>query len=473
MSTRIHYEKNSMRKSHRIKIPLKIDIQNSIYNSYDWSMTGVSIYGQDDNFIENEFYDGVILLGLQDATISLKVKLKCTYRKNDKYGFEFLNISSKNRKVLRRYLELHLDGKLDSIDNLMAVYEEPDINSAIQEPVKLTDDEKTGLEKSFLRKSLGAILFSLLLLAGIAALLYQNLLYKYERVGMVESNYKTIYPINDGMIEKIYYKAGDKIEKNDILVDFNGDKMLHELKVLESIKNAKIKEKKMLATFKNKPNKVIDDSELLRVGRQIVNDRYKELQNANMQLKNHLITRADMRTIKKSYQDAKERYAFYKKQGVYQNSNSPQSIIPRVINVEEIELKILNQKRLLEEFRLFSPVDGTVYEVNAEVGDRVSRRDPIIILWTHAKPQIVVTLSSYKAVDLQIGSKVEIVDSVENQIFNGVVKQINDLELDNKVKMVTTKKSNEVFVTIEPEDGARVLPPHSIVKVRFKRTFGF
>ena len=157
-----------------------------------------------------------------------------------------------------------------------------------------------------------------------------------------------------------------------------------------------------------------------------------------MQLSNHLITRADMRSIKKSYQDAKERYAFYKKQGVYQNNNSAQPL-PRVINVEEVELKILNQKRLLEEYRLFSPVDGTVYEVNAEVGDRVSRRDPIIILWTHAKPQIIVTLSTYKAVDLRIGSKVEIVDSVENQIFNGVVKQINDLELDNKVKMVTTK----------------------------------
>ena len=473
MSTKMHYEKNSMRKSHRINIPLKIRIGNDMYDAFDWSMTGVSIKSKyDDIFIRQELYDGVLLLGLTEATISLKVKLKQTYHIDGKYGFEFIDFSSKNKKVLRRYLELYFDGKLNQVDDLMAIYEEPDINSVIQEPVKLSDDEKSGLEKSFLRKSIGAILFSLLLFAGIAALLYQNLLYKYERVGMVESNYKTIYPINDGMIEKIYYKAGDKIEKNDILVDFNADKMLHELKVLESIKNSKIKEKKILATFKNRPNKVVDDSALLRIGREIVQDRYKELQNANMQLSNHLITRADMRSIKKSYQDAKERYAFYKKQGVYQNNNSVQPL-PRVINVEEVELKILNQKRLLEEYRLFSPVDGTVYEVNAEVGDRVSSGDPIIILWTHAKPQIIVTLSSYKAVDLQIGSKVEIVDSVENQIFNGVVKQINDLELDNKVKMVTTKKANEVFVTIEPEDGARVLPPHSIVKVRFKRSFGF
>jgi multidrug resistance efflux pump len=289
---------------------------------------------------------------------------------------------------------------------------------------------------------------------------------------MVESNYKTIYPKHEGVFEKIYLKSGDKVEKNDILADLNSDKMLSQLKILESIKRAKTQEKKMLATFKNKPNRVVDDSELLAIQRQIVQERYRDLQNAKMQLKNHLITNADMRSVKDSYQDAKQKYAFYKKQGVYQNSNNYQPL-PKVINIEEVELKIADQKKLLEEFRIFSPVDGTVYEVNAQVGDRISKRDSFIILWTHNKPQIIVTLSSYKAVDLQIGSKVEIVDSVGNQKFNGVVKGINDLELDNNIKMVTSKKANEVFVTIEPEEGAKVLPPHSIVKVLFKRTFGF
>lgn len=472
MSTQVYYEQNSMRKSHRIKIPLKIYIQNSMFDSLDWSMTGVSVESSNKSFENHAIYDGVLLLGLQESTISLKIKLKCTYHKNGKYGFEFVNISNKNRKVLRRYLELYLDGRLNQVDDLMAIYEEPDINTAIQQPVKLNEVEKTSLEKSFLRKSIGTIIFSLLLLAGITALLYQNLLYKFERVGTVESNYKTIYPINDGVIEKIYVKVGDKIDKNDILIDLNSESKLHELRVLESIKSAKIKEKKMLATFKNRARKVVDDSELLSIQRSIVNERYNELQNANMQLRNRLITRADMRSIKKSYQDATERYAYYKKQGDYQNNNTSQPL-PKVINVQEVELKIANQKKLLEEFRIFSPVSAVVYEIHSDIGDRVGRRDSLITLWTHSKPQIIVTLSAYKAVDLQIGSKVEIVDSLENQKFNGVVTHINDLELDNSQSLAISKKENEVFVTIEPEDSARVLYPHSIVKVLFKRSFGF
>jgi multidrug resistance efflux pump len=338
--------------------------------------------------------------------------------------------------------------------------------------VKLNENEKAGLEKSFLRKSIGAILLSLLLFLVIAGLLYQNLRYKYERVGMVESNYKTIYPNNEGIIEKVYFNVGDKVKKGDVLADLNSDKIFYKLKLLDSIKNARIKEKHMQSTFQKKADIVIDDNELLTLKKQIVKDRNKDLQNAKIQFKNHLITKSDFMSIKNSYLEAKERYAYYKKQSQYQkNSNLPP--LPKVINIEEVELKISNQKRLLEEFRVSSPLDGKVYEINVESGDRVGKNDSILTLWTKDKPQIIVTLSSYKAVDLKIGDEVEIVDALENQKFTGVVRHINDSSFDTDFKIATTKKANEVFIAIEPEDSAKVLAPHSMVNVLFKRKFGF
>jgi len=174
MASHLHYEKNSMRKSHRINIPLKIHVQNGMYDTHDWSLTGISVKAKDGVFSTEHLYDAVLMLGLQEATISLKVKLKCIYHEAGRYGFEFVELSKKNKKILRRYLELYLDGNLHQVDDLMSVYEEPDIGSAIQEPVKLNDEEAKGLEKSFLRRSIGAILVSLGLFSVIGALLYYN-----------------------------------------------------------------------------------------------------------------------------------------------------------------------------------------------------------------------------------------------------------------------------------------------------------
>ena len=475
MSKNIHYENNSMRKSHRISIPVKLRVENNLYDVYDWSMTGLSVSDkQKRSFTVGNTYDSVFMLAMTDATVSIKTKIVCKNEKNGRYGFEFVNLSNKNKKVLRRYLELYLDGNLASVDDIISTYREPDIKSAIVEPVKLNESEKTLVEKSFLRRTWGALLFSLLFLSLLAALLYQNFYYRYERVGTVESNYKTIYPSYEGVIDSIYPKVGDRVDNNDALVDFDTNKIHNELKILESIKESRLKERAVERSFRKNSKKTVpvEDNNLLYVNRNIVNERESELQNAQMLLNQQLITMSEYLSVKKSLQDAKAKYAFYKKQSSYQQRNTISSP-PRVINVKEIELKIENQKRVLEELRIFSPLGGVVYEINANVGDRVGKKDPVMTLWTGEVPEIIVTLSAYKAVDLKIGDKVEIVDSLESKKYSGVVTNINNLSFSKNYKISTQKSENQVYVSIKPEESAKLLFPHSVVRVLFKRNFGF
>ena len=89
---------------------------------------------------------------MKEANISFNVNLKLIHKSGDKLGFEYEDISLKNKKVLRRYIELYFDGKLDETDTLVSTYEEPDIISAIHNPIKLNEYEKSKLESSFLRK---------------------------------------------------------------------------------------------------------------------------------------------------------------------------------------------------------------------------------------------------------------------------------------------------------------------------------
>jgi multidrug resistance efflux pump len=470
MSLQLQYEKNSMRKSHRIEIPLKVYIQNNIYNVIDWSMTGLSISTKANSFIVDDFYDAVLLLGLKDATISIKIKLKCVYGKENRYGYEFNELSDKNRKMLRRYLEFYLDGKWDDMDELIGVYSEPDIGTALKEPVKLNDLEKSSLQKSFLRKSLSAVVFSFLLLLLIGATLFYNLRYTYEGVGIVEGNYKNIYAKHKGVLEKIYVKTGDRVKKDDILADINSEKILQQIKLLETIKKTKLKKIEADFLYQNAttaPQQ--DNSELLNLKKQMVNEAYKNYQNAKIQFNNHLITKTELLYFKNKFLESKESYALYKEKSTNQK-NSP-ALVPKIYNIEETNLKIKNKKRLLEEYRIFSPQDGKVYEITAEVSDFISRDKPLLVLWTDNKPKIIASLEDKEAINIKIGSSVEIIDSLGEYKFKGIVKHITNKVLNMDIK--TEGVSNLVYVEIEPEDKSKVLPPKSVVKVLFKRTSWF
>ncbi len=471
MSLNVLCEKNSMRKSHRFDIPMKLHIKNDSYETVDWSMTGVSIKAdKNDNFKVDSFYDGVLLLGMADASISLKVKLKCVYFKRDRYGFEFSKFSPKNKKILRRYLELYLDGKIDDIDDLLAIYHEPDIEPVLDLPVKLTDDEKSRLHKSFLRKSIGSIAAFVFLLLVITVVVFYNLRYKYEGVGSIEDNYKNIYANKSGIIKDIYVKDGDEVNKNDILVDLDAQKVLAQIKLLETIKDARLKKfhkSEDKISGKKNSSKLTDDFNILNIKKQIMEEEYKNFQNAKMLLKNHLITKAEMLRFKNVYLDAKESYISLKAKK--DDMNDPL----KVSDLQELELKIDNKKRELEEYRIFSPYRGTVYEITKKTGDFVDKKDLLFIVWTHKKPKIVCYIPIEKAVEIKVGSKVEIIDSLEQHKFSGVVSRIINSDLKTNMNISATNNLNQALVEILPDDEAKVLSPKSIVKVLFERDFKF
>jgi multidrug resistance efflux pump len=316
------------------------------------------------------------------------------------------------------------------------------------------------------------MLLSLLLFAGIAALLYQNFLYRYEIAGTVEGNYKKIYAQDEAIIDTIYVKSGQKVKKDTVLADLNGDKVLSQLKVLQSIKNARVKERKLQSSLKNSIHVVPLDREVLSLEKQAVDEYYSMLQNARVQFQNHLITNQELIDIKMKYQEVREGYALYKSQSSYPQSGTIQAL-QKVVNVEEVDLQMLEKKRLLEELRLFSPEDGIIYDVITQSGDRVGKNDPLLTLWIYKVPQIICVLSTYKASDLKIGSEVEIIDSIDGQEFTGIVKEIKNTSYEQDLKTPRLKSFSDVFIVIEPENNAIVLPPHSMVKVKFKRTFQF
>ncbi len=476
MSSIIRYEENSMRKAHRVDVPIFVIIDNIQYRVIDWSLTGLSIKVINNvNFVHKKEYNSLLLLGMNEATISLSLTLKAVNQKRGRAGFEYVDLSEKNRLLLRRYIELYIDGKLDQVDSVMAVYNEPDISSAIKAPLRLNDHEKSELESSFRRKSFSSIIFSLLLLSILGGVLYYNLRYQLESIGVVDGNYKKIYPNKSGKIDKIYVKEGDRVKESDILVDFDTKDLLYKIEILKSEKKNRQEqeqEQRKVVKINSKKSKPLPDREIMRIKQQFVNEAFKAYKNAQIQLKNHLITKSDLQNIKRSYLSAKESYAFYKKQ--YTVDTSPSYVAPmKVVNYKKMDLEIANKERMLEEYRIFSPIEATIYNIYAEVGDKVNLKEAIMTLWSHEVPRIICKVDELEAIKLKNGSKVEIVDELNHQKFRGVIKQISNLAFDKESDIFGRNKEDGVFVVIEPEDRAKELPPYSRVKVLFKRSFNF
>jgi multidrug resistance efflux pump len=412
---------------------------------------------------------------MNEATVSLRFKLKAVNQKRGRVGFEYINLSEKNRLLLRQYIELYLDGKLDQIDNVMAIYNEPDITTAIKAPLSLNDDEKTELERSFRRKSFSSILLSLLLFSILGGVLYYNFRYQLESIGVVDGNYKKIYPNRSGVIDNIYVKEGDNVKKSDILVDFDTKDLLYKIEILKSEKKntqQQEKEQQKVVKINSKNSKPLPDREILKIKQQMVHESLQAYRNAQIQLKNHLITKSDLQNIKRSYLSAKESYAFYKKQF---KSDTPSTYIApiKVVNYKKMDLEIANKERMLEEFRIFAPIEATIYNIYAEVGDKVNSKDALMTLWSHQVPRIICKVTEKEAIKLKNGSQVEIIDELNHQKFSGTIKQISNLAFDKNSDVFDRNTEDIVFVVVEPEDRAKELTPYSRVKVLFKRSFDF
>jgi multidrug resistance efflux pump len=453
MTTAPSFEQNSLRKSHRTTISLGAVIENRSYQVIDWSMTGLSVKLENDaDFKVGNNYKSLLILNMKEANISFNVNLKLIHKSGDKLGFEYEDISLKNKKVLRRYIELYFDGKLDETDTLVSTYEEPDIISAIHNPIKLNEYEKSKLESSFLRKSIQAILYTLLLLGVLGALFYQKVLYKFDGIGVVEKNYELVYPKHSGVVEKIYVKERDKISTTSILADLNSDEVYYKVNLLENIKQSQQKEIKLLG-------KNDDLKTAVSLKKQLLDEYYKEYKNAKVQLSNHIITKPYFQNIKSKYLTTKERYTLLKKELNDGNINS--SI--KVENIKDTELKIQNRKNSLEDYRVFSSVDGEIYEVLSKIGDKVDNKTALFTIWLDKTPLILAKIPLKSATDIRVGDKVTIIANSDEEL-DGIIERIESQSEDKS-------DLENIIAYIKLDDSTKRLAPKSVVKVLFNRGF--
>jgi membrane fusion protein (multidrug efflux system) len=461
MSLITQFENNSMRKSYRTSLPLKVVLNGEHFNAIDWSLTGLALKDLPFTLEPGEKIKALLILPMYEATLSLPVMLLHEYTEKGRSGFSFIDLSSKNKNVMRRFIELAISGKIDRVDDIIAVYEEPHIETPIQTPVILQEDEAQALKVSFLRTSVKYILFAFVIFGLLGLLLFYNMRYTYEGSGIVKGNDLKIYPHVGGMVEKLYVKEHDIVKEGAPLVQIDSSKIEYRLALLEV---AKERERNVIAhETKRLQKSEKQHTALLKIAKRKVARTYNAYKNAKAQYASRLITASTLLASENAYIDAKLSLEKIKAMQEMNSEKEPEN--PKSgLQLDEINVKSDYLKKQLALYHISAPVDGEVYEIYVREGEEAAKSRPLLLLWTADEAYIVANIPNSHFSDISVGTKVDIVDRNENSTFHGKVYKTGNIN--------ESFPQNDTFmVYIKPEKTAHRLKPHQRVELLFKREF--
>lgn len=447
-------ESNQMRRAHRVNIPLTIAIDGKAYLAHDWSMTGVGIDGFEKELTYDEVLNASIILALQEAKIEIPVKLQFKVKRGEISGFEFAYISEKNKRVLREFLELAIEGKLNNIDGLLSVYNEPIIDSPIKESVVFSDEEESALKQSFAKRSKLYLFFGFILLILLFGTIYYNTTYVYRSIGIVSGNFIKITPSISGKIAKIYHHTGDKVHKKELLFELDDTKIINQLKIIET----------KLASLKG-VKYVTQKSSLLPILRKDMQQKKRTYDATYALYTQKLITRTELQRAQNNYTKARIAYIEEKNKGIVTNTNDPK-ILALITQLKLQKEELLNKLNYL---RVFSANEGRIYALKYNEGNYVSMSDVVMVLETLKSSFVVCKLTQQEVQNIQVGMPVKIYSSTTDTTYDATVQAVGNLSLNPESEITNEVSLKEVTVKIVFNNPNLQLPLNERVKVWFHR----
>jgi len=454
-------ESNQMRRAHRINIPLTIVVNQKAYITKDWSMTGVGLLNFDLNLENKSIIDASIIVVLKEARIEMPVKLEFKSKRGDISGFEFYHISKRNKHVLREFLELSIEGRLDQIDGLLSIYNEPIIETPIKESVVLTDAEESALKRSFAKRSKFYITLAIVFFFLLLATIYYNTTFVYRSVGIVSGNFIRITPSSSGTVKEIYVHLSEHTKKGMLLFELDNSVILSKIDLLQY----KIEELKKLI---QKPSLPRHSNHTLILLKQDYKTKEKAYLSAKELFQNHFITKNEFQQTYSQYITSKFRYLQLKEK-LLKDTNTTKEKVSYIALLTQLELQ---QKELLEKLkklRVFSSVDGIVYTSKITKGDFILAGDMSMVIETSQSPFIVCKVKQDEALHIHKGMGVKIYNPVDDTTYDAYVETVGNLSLNTQSHITNEVSLKEVTIKIRLKNDNIHLPLNERVKVWFYR----
>ncbi|UCM99437.1 HlyD family efflux transporter periplasmic adaptor subunit [Sulfurimonas sp. SWIR-19] len=458
-------EPNQMRRAHRVTVPLTIVINKKAYKTKDWSMTGAGIEGFAPDMEIGETIDASIVLAMKNAKLEIPVKLKLKVKGKESSGFEFIELSEQNKGVLRKFLELSIEGRLDQTDALLSIYHEPIIDTPITESIVLSDAEESTLKQAFQKRAklyiqLGIAFFILILLT-----IYYNTSYVYRSIGTVTGNFVKVSPAISGKLKYINVHVGEIVHPKDLLFELDDKMILNQLDIIEE----KIADTKSLSGSKTTSTTIVSpNKQLVHLLKKQLDKEYKNYLNAQMLYRDRLITYSDFQVIATRYENTQIKYYQAKKSSA--KKTVTQSTNTNIFSfLTELKLRREELINKLNYLHVFSEVRGRIYAIKSKIGNFVNSSDNVMVIETPTDSFVVCKVNQAEALGIHKNMEVKIYAPSTNTTYDAYVQTVGNLALNIESEITSEVSLKEVTVKIMFKNTKVRLPLNERVKVWFYR----
>ncbi|MFC5499521.1 HlyD family efflux transporter periplasmic adaptor subunit [Caenimonas terrae] len=461
-------EPNSKRKSLRVAIPLYVEIGGATYGVSNWSTTGIGVVGLQEEPEPGSVVPARISFPMLESTLTIAVELKFRARHDEVYGFDFHELSARNKRVLRHYIELSVDGKLGDVEDIVAVASSPVTVSPIELPLNLAQPAPHGTLQGFRKRNYAAVVLGFAVIAAVASLLFYNFAYKIEGTGFVNGSIERVTANYDGRLAKVLATPQSFVEANAPLFTVENP-------AINALKTEVDLMEQQLAVLTREQNRVQQarlgaEAGLLSSLKQDSGLREQELSNARKLFENGVISQVDLMKVAADVSDQRNNYLRQVAEGASRTATFESGDQLARMRIELAAKKMLLARQATDQ-TVRAPRKGKVFAVDKVAGEYVSARDPVVLLESDITPSVLLRLPNDDALKLRLGMPATVYVPFEDRRYPATISAIG-LAAVNAASLPTMEGGlNETLIKLEFDDKKVRLPANARVTV-WVRTLG-
>lgn len=455
-------EPNSKRKSLRVAIPLYVEIAGATYGVSNWSTTGIGVVGLESPPAPGTVVPARISFPMLESTLTIAVDLEFRARHEEVDGFDFHELSARNKRVLRHYIELSVDGKLGDVEDIVAVASSSVTASPIELPLNLAQPGTSVTLQHFRKRNYAAVLGGLTVLAAVASLLFYNFAYKIEGTGFVSGSIDRVTANYEGRLARVLAKPQTFVEANAPLFTIENP-------AINSLRTEVELMEQQLAMLSREQNRVLQirlgaEAGLLSSLKQDTGARELELANARKLFESGVITQVDLMKVASDVSDQRNTYLRQVAEGASRTASFESGDQLARLRLELLAKKMLLARQTSDQ-TVVAPRKGKVFAVDKVAGEYVSARDPVVLLESDVAPSVLLRLPNDDALKLKLGMPATVYVPFEDRRYPATVGAIG-LAAVNAASLPTMEGGlNETLIKLDFDDKRVRLPANARVNV--------
>ncbi|NLL81418.1 MAG: efflux RND transporter periplasmic adaptor subunit [Tissierellia bacterium] len=251
-------------------------------------------------------------------------------------------------------------------------------------------------------------------------------------------------------IEKIYVQEGDKVEKNQVLIELDKSEMFY-----------RIKDSKLRFSIEMELLKQLEQEDSKEYEIQLSNAeiRYEDAKNTyeiNAKLfEKGIISKTEFEKSKDDMDQLYNDYLLAEERQKNDNRHNDISVQNHKVELARIEVEKLEKE--LRKYTIKSPIAGTIVDTNISESGIIKSHVTLMSVQDLEHLEIVMDINEYDASKLEVGDPVVITgDSFEGKVYEGKIKYIGSIA---KPSEQGQNNENVVDVKVEINNNDEFLKP--------------